>query len=61
MRGLQPHRIETFKLSTDPDFVAKVHDVVGLYVTPPERAVVLWRRTGALVVRIARGFVVTGV
>jgi len=30
--GLQPHRIETFKLSTDPDFVAKVRDVVGLYV-----------------------------
>ena len=39
--GLQPHRIETFKLSTDPDFVAKVRDVVGLYVSPPEHAVVL--------------------
>ena len=39
--GLQPHRIETFKLSTDPDFVAKVRDVVGLYVSPPERAIVL--------------------
>ncbi|HKV16666.1 MAG TPA: IS630 family transposase [Reyranella sp.] len=39
--GLQPHRIETFKLSTDPDFVAKVRDVVGLYMSPPERAVVL--------------------
>jgi transposase len=39
--GLQPHRLETFKLSTDPDFVAKVRDVVGLYVAPPERAVVL--------------------
>jgi transposase len=39
--GLQPHRLETFKLSTDPDFVAKVRDVVGLYMTPPERAVVL--------------------
>jgi transposase len=39
--GLQPHRIETFKLSTDPDFVAKVRDVVGLYVAPPDRAVVL--------------------
>ena len=39
--GLQPHRIETFKLSTDPDFVAKVRDVVGLYVAPPEHAVVL--------------------
>jgi hypothetical protein len=40
--GLQPHRLETFKLSADPDFVAKVRDVVGLYVTPPERAIVLW-------------------
>jgi transposase len=39
--GLQPHRIETFKLSTDPQFVAKVRDVVGLYVSPPEHAVVL--------------------
>jgi transposase len=39
--GLQPHRLETFKLSTDPDFVAKVRDVVGLYVAPPERAVIL--------------------
>lgn len=39
--GLQPHRIETFKLSTDPDFVAKVRDVVGLYVTPPAHAIVL--------------------
>lgn len=32
--GLQPHRTEMFKLSTDPNFVAKVHDVVGLYVSP---------------------------
>lgn len=39
--GLQPHRIETFKLSSDPDFVAKVRDVVGLYMSPPERAIVL--------------------
>jgi transposase len=39
--GLQPHRVETFKLSTDPDFVAKVRDVVGLYMAPPDRAVVL--------------------
>jgi transposase len=39
--GLQPHRIETFKLSTDPDFVAKVRDVVGLYMCPPDRAIVL--------------------
>ncbi|MGY4314383.1 transposase [Bradyrhizobium sp. JR3.5] len=39
--GLQPHRLETFKLSTDPNFVAKVRDVVGLYVSPPEHAIVL--------------------
>ncbi|WP_229348728.1 IS630 family transposase [Streptomyces sp. UNOB3_S3] len=39
--GLQPHRAETFKLSTDPFFIDKVHDVVGLYLDPPERALVL--------------------
>jgi len=39
--GLKPHRQETFKLSTDPDFVPKVRDVVGLYLSPPEHAVVL--------------------
>src|SRR5215207_7911055 len=39
--GLQPHRLETFKLSTDPDFVAKVRDVVGLYLAPPAQAIVL--------------------
>ena len=39
--GLRPHRLETFKLSTDPDFVAKVRDVVGLYVSPPAHAIVL--------------------
>src|SRR5215212_8609668 len=39
--GLQPHRQDTFKLSTDPQFVEKVHDIVGLYLNPPERAVVL--------------------
>jgi transposase len=39
--GLQPHRQDTFKLSKDPLFVEKVHDVVGLYLNPPERAVVL--------------------
>jgi transposase len=38
--GLQPHRSETFKLSTDPYFVDKVHDIVGLYLDPPERALV---------------------
>ena len=39
--GLKPHRAETFKLSTDPLFIEKVVDVVGLYHNPPERAVVL--------------------
>jgi transposase len=40
-RGLQPHRVQTFKLSNDPDFEAKLVDVVGLYLNPPEKAVVL--------------------
>ena len=39
--GLQPHRSETFKLSRDPAFVDKVRDVVGLYLDPPDRALVL--------------------
>ncbi|AWV20578.1 Transposase (plasmid) [Roseomonas mucosa] len=39
--GLKPHRIETFKLSNDPKFVEKVRDIVGLYVNPPEHALVL--------------------
>jgi transposase len=39
--GLQPHRAESFKLSSDPQFVEKLRDVVGLYLDPPERAVVL--------------------
>jgi transposase len=39
--GLQPHRAETWKLSSDPQFIDKVRDVVGLYLNPPERAVVL--------------------
>jgi transposase len=39
--GLQPHRVETFKLSTDPFFIEKVRDIVGLYLNPPERALVL--------------------
>jgi transposase len=39
--GLQPHRAETFKLSADPFFIEKVRDVVGLYLSPPERALVL--------------------
>ena len=40
-RGLQPHRILTSKLSNDPQFAAKVRDIVGLYVYPPAHAVVL--------------------
>lgn len=39
--GLEPHREKTFKLSTDPAFVDKVHDIVGLYMNPPDRALVL--------------------
>ena len=39
--SLQPHRVETFKLSTDPLFIEKVRDIVGLYLAPPERALVL--------------------
>src|SRR4051812_20675307 len=39
--GLQPHRQQTWKLSRDPQFIDKVGDVVGLYLNPPERAVVL--------------------
>jgi transposase len=38
--GLQPHRIETFKLSRDPDFVKKLRDVVGVYLHPPDKALV---------------------
>ena len=39
--GLQPHRTDTFKLSADPLFIEKVRDIVGLYLTPPNRALVL--------------------
>jgi transposase len=39
--GLKPHQVDTFKLSTDPQFVDKVRDIVGLYLDPPERALVL--------------------
>jgi transposase len=39
--GLKPHRVETFKLSNDPFFIEEVRDVVGLYMNPPERAIVL--------------------
>jgi transposase len=44
--GVQPWRAETFKFSTDPQLVLKVHDVVGLYLHPPERALCsAWMRS----------------
>src|SRR5207249_4568033 len=39
--ALQPHRSETFKLSKDPLFIEKVRDIVGLYLNPPDKALVL--------------------
>jgi transposase len=39
--GLKPHVVETWKLSTDPEFIGKVRDIVGLYMSPPENALVL--------------------
>lgn len=39
--GLKPHHVRTYKVSRDPAFVAKVHDIVGLYLNPPTNAVVL--------------------
>jgi transposase len=39
--GLQPHRVENFKFSKDPQFVEKVRDIVGLYMNPPDHALVL--------------------
>jgi transposase len=39
--GLKPHLVDTFKLSTDPQFIDKVRDIVGLYLNPPEAALVL--------------------
>jgi len=39
--GLKPHRVDTFKLSNDPRFVEKLTDIVGLYLNPPEHAIVL--------------------
>jgi hypothetical protein len=38
---LNPHRVETFKLSADPNFEAKLVDIVGLYLNPPDHAIVL--------------------
>lgn len=39
--GIQPHRVETFKFSTDPQLEAKIRDVAGLYLDPPQNAVVV--------------------
>src|SRR5262249_49191978 len=39
--GLKPHLVESFKLSPDPHFVEKVRDIVGLYMSPPDNAIVL--------------------
>src|SRR5262245_8115624 len=41
VHGLQPHRVRQFKLSNDPQFVTKLRDIVGLYVNPPDHAIVL--------------------
>ena len=38
---LQPHRVESFKFSNDPEFARKVRDIVGLYMNPPDKAIVL--------------------
>jgi len=38
---LQPHRVESFKFSSDPHFAPKVRDIVGLYMNPPDKAIVL--------------------
>jgi hypothetical protein len=37
--GLKPHKVDYWKLSTDPNFIDKLYDVVGLYLNPPERAI----------------------
>lgn len=39
--GLEPHAVDSWKLSKDPAFLDKVHDIVGLYMSPPENALVL--------------------
>ena len=40
--GLKPHLTRDFKFSNDPKFVEKVRDIVGLYLDPPDKALVLW-------------------
>jgi hypothetical protein len=49
--GLQPHRTETFKLSNDPLLIEKVRDIVGLYLSPPDHAIVLCVDEKAQIVR----------
>lgn len=49
--GLKPHLVDTWKQSTDPLFVDKVRDVVGVYLGPPEKAIVLCRRSVVAAVR----------
>jgi hypothetical protein len=41
--GIKPHLVKSFKISTDPDFEEKVTDVVGLYLNPPDKALVAVR------------------
>jgi len=40
--GLKPHRVETFKVSGDPRYIEKLEEIVGLYLSPPEHALVLY-------------------
>ena len=51
--GLKPHRIESFKVRNDPDFAAKLEDVVGLYLNPPEHAMVRKRDVLAVLIGVA--------
>ena len=53
--GLKPHRVAYLKVSTDPEFVAKLPDVVGLYVNPPKRLAGGWRPLTARFYRLAAG------
>jgi transposase len=53
--GLQPHRVRQFKLSKDPEFAAKVRDIVGLYVDPPAHAIVLSVNPDDIIAAVRRG------
>src|SRR5680860_744957 len=57
-RGLKPHLVKTFKLSNDPKFEEKLIDVVGLYLNPPEGAVVLCMDEKSSVQRLDRGLLI---